>query len=138
MARDAAARFPALFPRAHLAGWHHGFFDHARPAEIIAEINRRRPDLVLVGFGNPLQERFIAANRAAIEAPLAIGVGGLFGFWTGARVRAPGALRRAGMEWVHILMTERGKARRYLLGNPAFLLRMLAWLPSDCLSRETG
>lgn len=101
-------------------------------------MNRRRPHLVLVGFGNPLQERFIAQNRAAIDAPLVIGVGGLFGFRAGTRVRAPAAFRRWGMECVHILASKRGKARRDLLGNPAFLLRMPAWLPSDCLSRETG
>ncbi|MBX3532203.1 MAG: WecB/TagA/CpsF family glycosyltransferase [Rhizobiaceae bacterium] len=130
----AATKFAGLFPHAHLAGWHHGYFDHARPAEIFAEINRSRPHLVLVGFGNPLQERFIAEHRAAIDAPLVIGVGGLFGFWAGSRRRASSTLRRAGMEWLHILLTEKGKARRYILGNPAFLLRMVAWLPSDCLS----
>ncbi len=129
----AASSFPALFPEAELVGWRDGYFDHAQPDEVIAAINASRPDLVLVGFGNPLQERFIERNRARIDAPLVAGVGGLFGFWAGSRRRAPSAWRRAGMEWLHILMTERGKTQRYLMGNPAFLVRMLLWLPHDCM-----
>lgn len=129
---DAAARrFPVLFPDAELVGWRNGYFNHEQPDKVIAAINASRPDLVLVGFGNPLQERFIERNRAAIDAPLVAGVGGLFGFWAGARRRAPLAWRRAGMEWLHILMTEPGKTQRYLVGNPAFLARMVLWLPHD-------
>lgn len=136
MVDEAAARFSELFPDARLVGWHHGYFDHARPGEMIEQVNLARPDLLLVGFGNPLQERFIVENRAALGVPLIAGVGGLFGFWAGTRTRASARLRRAGMEWVHILLTETGKARRYILGNPAFLIRMVAWLPVDCLRRK--
>jgi N-acetylglucosaminyldiphosphoundecaprenol N-acetyl-beta-D-mannosaminyltransferase len=129
----AAARFARLFPDAVLAGWHHGYFDHERPARIITMINEARPDLVLVGFGNPLQERWISENREKLAAPLLAGIGGLFGFWAGTRRRAPSLVRRAGMEWLHILMSESGKTRRYLLGNPAFLIRMVLWWPRDFL-----
>lgn len=133
VAAAAAARFRELFPQANLVGWHHGYFDHSKPEELLREVNRARPDLVLVGFGNPHQERFIIENREAIDASLVAGVGGLFGFWAGTRTRASAAFRKAGMEWVHILFTEAGKKKRYLLGNPAFLVRMVLWWPVDCL-----
>lgn len=128
---SAAARFPELFPEARLVGWRDGYFDHDDCDDVIAAINDAAPDVLLVGFGNPLQERWIAANRDRLQAPLAAGVGGLFDFWSGKRRRASQLVRALGMEWVHILATERHKARRYLLGNPLFLWRMITWLRAD-------
>ena len=127
----AAERFPELFPDANLVGWRDGYFDHDDCGEVIDQINASRPDLLLVGFGNPLQERWIAAHRHRFEVPLAAGVGGLFDFWSGKRRRAPRWLRSRGLEWLHILATERHKARRYLVGNPLFLMRMVTWLRTD-------
>lgn len=127
----AAERFPQLFPQAVLAGRHHGYFDHAKSCAVIEAINAARPDLLLVGFGNPLQERWIARNKAMLNVPLAAGVGGLFSYWAGTLRRAPDWYRRHGLEWVHILKEQPHKARRYLLGNPLFLIRMMRWLPRD-------
>lgn len=134
MIEESAGRFGHLFPQAILAGFHHGYFDHERSRDVIAAINAAEPDLVLVGFGNPLQENWLAANRALIDAPLAAAIGGLFDFWSGQRRRAPRWLRAIGHEWIHILFTERHKARRYLVGNPLFLWRMFSWLTSDLSS----
>ena len=84
-----------------------------------------RPDLLLVGMGNPLQERWIAAYRGECPARLAIGVGALFAYVSGEYRRAPSALRRLGLEWVFVLLLQRHKFRRYLLEAPRFLLRVL-------------
>jgi N-acetylglucosaminyldiphosphoundecaprenol N-acetyl-beta-D-mannosaminyltransferase len=127
----AADAFNRLFPGAELVGARHGFFERGDEAGIIASINAAQPHLLLVGMGNPLQERFLDRNRAALTVPLIAGVGGLFDFWSGKRSRAPKWLRMLGHEWLHILVTERHKAKRYLLGNPAFLLRMLTWRRRD-------
>jgi N-acetylglucosaminyldiphosphoundecaprenol N-acetyl-beta-D-mannosaminyltransferase len=131
MIAAAASQFPELFPQAVLAGFHHGYFDHDRPEAVIETINAANADLLLVGFGNPLQERWIARHRAAIDVRLAAGVGGLFSYWAGTLTRAPVWYRRLGIEWVHILKEQPHKAKRYLLGNPLFLYRMMSWLPRD-------
>lgn len=129
---EAAARgFPEIFSGAVLAGRHHGYFDHRNCGEVIDLINAARPDLLLVGFGNPLQERWISTWKDRLDVPLTAGVGGLFSYWAGSLTRAPERFRRYGVEWLHILASQPHKARRYLLGNPLFLLRMMAWLPSD-------
>lgn len=117
-AAAAVRRFPV-----EIAGRHHGFFDLSDGAEVLDAIDAATPDVLLVGFGNPLQEEWIERNRSALRVPLTAGVGGLFGFWAGTRTRAPGLARRLGVEWVDILVREPHKAGRYLLGNPAFLLR---------------
>jgi N-acetylglucosaminyldiphosphoundecaprenol N-acetyl-beta-D-mannosaminyltransferase len=128
----AAAAFRRLFPACELVGSHHGYVqEEGASRAAIAQINAARPDLLLVGMGNPLQERWIARWRDDIDAELCIGVGGLLEYWTGALQRAPAWMRRKGIEWVHILLSQPWKARRYLIGNPVFLARLLLWLPAD-------
>lgn len=129
--RAAAASFPLLFPQAVLAGAHHGYFDPADHARLLALINDAAPDLLLVGLGNPLQERFIFRHRHGLRVPLAAGVGGLFHYWAGTLDRAPDRWRRLGLEWLHIMRRQPHKCRRYLIGNPLFLVRMICWLRAD-------
>ena len=76
-------------------------------------------------MGNPVQERWIHAHREQLEVPLCLGVGGLFHYWAGDLRRAPAWLRRMGAEWLGILLQQPHKARRYLLGNPLFVARIL-------------
>ena len=121
----AAAVTTARFPGWRLAGHHHGFLDSAASDQVVAEINALRPHLLLVGMGNPIQEQWIAANRDRLETNLAIGVGGLFSYLSGDYRRAPLAMRRLGLEWFAVLLTQRQKWRRYVLGAPAFLLSVV-------------
>jgi N-acetylglucosaminyldiphosphoundecaprenol N-acetyl-beta-D-mannosaminyltransferase len=114
-----------------VVGRHHGWLDISGYAPVIELINAAAPDLLLVGFGNPAQEKWIARYRSALQVPLVAGTGGLFGFWAGTRVRASTFSRRIGMEWVDIMIREPHKTRRYLLGNPKFLYRIVRWLPAD-------
>lgn len=118
----AATRFAGW----QFVGWHHGFLDAERNRGVIAQINRLRPHLLLVAQGNPLQERWIHQHTAELEVAVAMGVGGLLNFWSGAVPRAPRWMRQWGIEWVWVLLQQRHKARRYLVGNPKFLARALA------------
>lgn len=108
-----------------LAGRHHGYLDAAGADRLVAEINAARPHLLLVGMGNPVQERWIAENRHRLDVPLCVGVGGLFSYLSGDYRRAPAAMRRAGLEWLAVLFTQRQKWKRYVRGNPVFLARIL-------------
>jgi N-acetylglucosaminyldiphosphoundecaprenol N-acetyl-beta-D-mannosaminyltransferase len=126
MIARAAATSARTFPGWTLAGFHHGHFDDSRQAaKAIRQINCARPNLLLVGMGNPLQEQWIDRHRHQLEVPLCIGVGGLFNYWAGNLRRSPRWLRRCGAEWLGILCQQPHKASRYLLGNPLFLWRVL-------------
>jgi N-acetylglucosaminyldiphosphoundecaprenol N-acetyl-beta-D-mannosaminyltransferase len=127
----AARHAAAAFPRCVLAGYHHGYLTTPELDDsTVEQINQSQADVLLVGMGNPLQERWIAAHRARLRVPVCMGIGGLFDFWAGNVSRAPRWMRRIGYEWVWRLLQEpRLKARRYLLGNPLFLARAFreAW-----------
>lgn len=133
-----AARFCDVFPQAVLAGWRNGFFGPQDNDAVLASIRSARPDLLLVGMGNPLQERWISANSDRLAVPLTAGVGGLFSYWAGTLDRAPELYRRAGVEWVHILRRQPHKKRRYLLGSPVFLVRMVMAVRHDVARRAAA
>jgi len=112
-----------------VAGTHHGFFHHEKENSAVLEvINASGADIVLVAFGAPLQEKWIAANRSKLQTKAALGVGGLFDFYSGNTRRAPRWLREMGLEWLYRILQEPGRMwKRYVIGNPLFLLRVLLW-----------
>jgi len=94
--------------------------------EVVAAINASRADIILVALGNPRQERWIADNRARLDAPLLIGVGALLDFVSGAIPRAPMWLRRARLEWLYRLVLEpRRLVRRYTVDTSELLFLAL-------------
>jgi len=138
-AARAAARLRNDFRGICIAGHHDGFFAARETTAVVRMINAAEPDVLLVAMGNPLQERWIAQHLAALRVPVSIGVGGLFDHWAGTLQRAPQWIRDCGMEWVHILVQQPHKWRRYVLGNPKFVARALAEAhPADAGGRETA
>jgi len=109
------------------AGCHHGYLtDDSLASAAIEKINAARPDVLLVGMGNPVQEQWIHDHLPRLSVPLCMGIGGLFDYWAGNVSRAPQWLRRFGHEWLWRLYQQPAlKARRYLIGNPLFLVRVL-------------
>ena len=114
-------RFPGIRIVGHLDGYSHA----SDTGRIVSTINKAGPDMLLVGMGNPKQERWIAAHLPVLRVPLSIGVGGLFDHWAGHLRRAPRWIRAAGLEWTQILMQQPHKWRRYILGNPMFVARIV-------------
>lgn len=113
------------WPNAVICGVRDGFSD---TRETLEAINRSRPDILLVALGVPLQEKFIVENFARLNCLLALGVGGLFDFYSGRIPRAPGWLRQLGLEWTfRLAMEPRRMFRRYVLGNPLFIYRVLKY-----------
>jgi N-acetylglucosaminyldiphosphoundecaprenol N-acetyl-beta-D-mannosaminyltransferase len=119
------------FPGVRIVGSRHGYLLPSEEEAVCAEINARRPDLLLVAMGNPLQELWIDRHLAHLQRGVAVGVGGLFDHLVGNLRRAPLWVRRAGFEWVQILVQQPHKWRRYLLGNPLFLYRMRFGRPRE-------
>jgi len=66
------------------------------------------PVVFLVGLGTPRQEKWILEHLETFRKRgniLVFGVGGLFDFWGGLEKRAPGIVRRLGLEWFWRLVT---------------------------------
>jgi alpha-1,3-mannosyltransferase len=108
-----------------VVGAHHGFFAVHEEEEVRAMIVSADPNLVLVGMGQPRQELWASRNFESFPA-VTMCVGALLEFAAGTVPRAPRWMRAARIEWVHRLICEpRRLWRRYLVGNVAFVARVL-------------
>ncbi len=130
VAEEAAARLKERHPNLNIAGAHHGYFDHEPGAPeneaVLRQINASRPDILLVGFGMPLQERWLMHNWDRVDARVALTGGAVFDYVSGELKRGPRILTDNGFEWLARLLIEPKRLWwRYVVGNPLFLLRVL-------------
>ncbi len=127
VAERAAARLIAICGGRHrIAGCQNGYSRAGDTMGIRAKIIASQADVVLVAMGNPMQEMWLAENLEAIGCRLGFGVGALFDFLAEDVSRAPPWMRAARLEWLYRLLREPGRLwRRYILGNPIFLMRVL-------------
>lgn len=104
----------------------HGYHAKDGPENdaLLARINAAAPDIVLVGMGTPIQERWVAAHRGRLDAPVVWVLGATADFVSGKVDRGPQVLYTH-QEWLARLLTEpRRLWRRYLIGNTVFLGRV--------------
>ena len=95
--------------------------------ELVAELRRNVPDILLVGLGSPKQEHVIEALTPHFPATWMIGVGISFSFVAGHIERAPRVLRKVGLEWLHRLAQEPKRlGRRYLIEDLPFAVELFA------------
>jgi N-acetylglucosaminyldiphosphoundecaprenol N-acetyl-beta-D-mannosaminyltransferase len=130
IAEKAAARLKERFHELKIAGFHHGFFDKSKGSleneAVIDEINALQPDILIVGLGMPLQEQWLMENWERLDARVTLTGGAVFDYISGELRRAPRWMTDHGLEWLGRLIIEpRRLWKRYLVGNPLFLWRVL-------------
>jgi exopolysaccharide biosynthesis WecB/TagA/CpsF family protein len=115
-----------IYPGLIIAGRRHGYFKAEDEADVCAEINESRADIVWVGLGIPLEQAFCVRNRHRIRAGWLVGAGGCFNYVSGRYRRAPRWMQAAGLEWLHRLWCEpRRLFWRYAVTNPHALFLLL-------------
>lgn len=130
VAQKAAEELKKRHPNLRMVGVHHGYFDQtpgsAENKAILEEIDAASPDILVLGFGMPLQERWLMQNKGRINANVSLTGGAVFDYVSGELRRGPRILTDNGFEWLARLLIEPGRLwRRYMVGNPVFLLRVL-------------
>lgn len=87
------------------SGWR-GSWQKLNDQRVLEKIHLARPDILLVALGAPKQELWIDRHRRALHnVKIAIGVGRTFEYLAGFVRRAPAAMRRLGLEWLHTWLT---------------------------------
>ncbi len=126
VAADAVRTLQARHPRLVVP-----FVRHGRPRgddgekQLDHELDDAHLDVLLVGMGTPVQERWVARRRARLDVPVVWCVGAVADFVSGRTSRGPEWLFRR-QEWLARLLVEpRRLWRRYLIGNPRFVLAVL-------------
>ena len=124
VADRAAEVLQARHPGLVVAGTFPGSPAPAEEDAIVERIQAARPDVLMVAFGAPAQDVWIARNQPRLRAPVAMGVGGSLDFIAGVTQRAPAWVQRLGLEWLHRLIRQPWRWRRQL-ALPHFVWQVL-------------
>ncbi|MBI2887785.1 MAG: WecB/TagA/CpsF family glycosyltransferase [Chloroflexi bacterium] len=124
VAQQAAEALRQRHPGLVISGAYAGAPGPDEEEALVERINAAGPRILLVAFGSPQQELWIARQRERLQVAVAIGVGGAFDFFSGKVRRAPRWMRALGLEWLYRLLREPWRWRR-MLRLPVFAVRVL-------------
>jgi len=100
-------------PDLRIAGTFAGRPDEGSVEEIISIINKAAPHLLLVAYGSPAQDKWIAKHLNRMPSVrVAMGVGGTFDFLAGNAKRAPLIFQALGLEWLWRLILQPSRIGR--------------------------
>lgn len=102
-ADNLAARYPGMI----VAGVQSPPYRKLSLAEVeqqFADIRAAKPDILLVAFGQPKGEKWIAEHYQSLGVPVSIQVGASFDFAAGRVERAPLWIQKIGFEWAHRML----------------------------------
>ena len=100
-----------------------GSYDELVQEEYVKDIIDAEPDIVWVSLGFPKQELFINLfqEKYSVESNL-VGIGAVFEWVAGTKIKAPEFLANLGLEWLLRLAQEPKRLfRRYFVDNLLFL-----------------
>lgn len=124
IAEQAADVLRQRYPGVQIVGTYSG---SPRPEDedaIVERVNATNADVLLVAYGAPQQDKWIARNAPRLKVSVAMGVGGTFDYLAGIVPMAPAWMRSAGLEWLFRLIRQPHRIRRQLR-LPIFVIRVL-------------
>ena len=112
------AKIRAGHPQLKVAGSRNGYFKLEESATVAGMIRDSGADIVFLGMGSPMKEKFADEFAGVMGVPVIQGVGGSFDVMAGVVKRAPVWVQRIGMEWLfRVLQEPRRMAWRYATTN---------------------
>lgn len=115
VAERAAATLRSFAPGLQVVGTAAPAFPTAASAsetepnrELLEDIAKSQPDILLVALGSPKQEQWIYHHLETdqLDVPVVVGIGAAFDFLAGRQSRAPQWMRNMGLEWTHRMTSQ--------------------------------
>lgn len=106
VAETAAENLQKKYTGLKVIGTCHGYISGLEKEELLKDIKKRKPDILLVALGAPMQEFWIKDHQKELQIPVYIGIGGSFDVISGKATRAPVFFQKAGLEWLYRLIKE--------------------------------
>jgi len=100
------AKIRSQYPNLRIAGSRNGYFSEKETPGVVAQIRETKPDMLFLGMGSPMKERFADRYAAELGATVIQGVGGSFDVMADLVKRAPVWVQRIGMEWLFRVVQE--------------------------------
>ncbi|OGM24095.1 hypothetical protein A2715_02875 [Candidatus Woesebacteria bacterium RIFCSPHIGHO2_01_FULL_39_32] len=90
----------------------------------IDKINKLNPELLFIGFGAPLQEKWLYRYRQKLNYGGAMVIGGTFDYVSGKKSIPPNWVSESGLEWLWRLIFSNQKPKRVFSAFPSFPLKV--------------
>ncbi|MFW6022265.1 MAG: WecB/TagA/CpsF family glycosyltransferase [Halanaerobiaceae bacterium] len=118
----AVKKIKDIYPTINICGYHHGFLDETTSEKVLNNINKLNPNILFIGMGVPLQEKFLNDIYHNINVNIAMTVGGSFDVLAEKVKRAPRWMQKMHLEWFYRLIQEPWRLGR-MMALPKF-----AWM----------
>lgn len=92
--------------------------------QIMDNISKLSPDIVLVALGIPFQEKLIYNHINKFKKGIFVGVGGSFDVLSGCKKRAPKIFIKTNTEWLYRILKEPKRIKRFYNSNVKFLFKI--------------
>lgn len=110
--RKASEYIAKDYPNVKLAGRHHGYFKKEEEKEIVKDIRKSNPDILIVALGSPLADKWIYRYKNELNAKVVFGVGGSLDVITGKVKPTPAIWKKLNLEWLHRRITQPSRKER--------------------------
>lgn len=123
----AEKRLKSKYPNLQMLGFRSGYFVNSREIEqTVADINSKKPNILILGMGMPAQEKWLMDNLCRLETNVVLTGGAVFDYISGYSIMTPDFFYKLKLEWFYRLMLEpRRLFMRYVIGNPLFFMRVI-------------
>jgi N-acetylglucosaminyldiphosphoundecaprenol N-acetyl-beta-D-mannosaminyltransferase len=106
-----------------------GYCTSEEEKDVIKMIKKEKPHIIILGMGQPVQEKWVNRNRELFPDTVFYCVGGLFDLITGKYPEPPSFIRNFGFEWLwRLIHSPKRLWRRYLIGLPKLGIYILKYL----------
>lgn len=124
--KKAIENMKKKFPKLKIAGYHHGYFDNSNSHKIVQYISEVKPNILIVGMGMPLQEKWIIENFDFLDVNAIFNAGSCIDIIAGHKKVCPDWMTNVGLEWLFRFVREPKRLfKRYIFGNPKFIYKIL-------------
>jgi N-acetylglucosaminyldiphosphoundecaprenol N-acetyl-beta-D-mannosaminyltransferase len=131
--KKSVKNIQSKYPKLKIAGFRDGYSDKGQ--RVIDDINKTKPELLIVALGSPEQEFWVRDNLAKLPSVrVAVGEGGSLDYVAGVNVRAPKLIQKIGLEWLwrglfakNLTNTEGHRLKRVWNAVPVFIWHVVKY-----------
>jgi len=128
IAGEAASKLKQKITNLSIIGYHDGYFTDKEESIVLSDINKKQPDILVIGLGAPIQEKWVNKNFNFLNVKVFWCVGGLFDLISGNLRRGPKWMTDNNLEWLsRLIITPHKVWKRYLIGIPMFFINILKY-----------
>jgi len=124
VAEKAAEVLRERYPGVQIVGTYAGSPKPEDEDRLVEMVNASGANILLVAYGAPEQDKWIARNAPRLNVGMAMGIGGSLDFVAGIIPRAPLSFQKMGLEWLYRLVLQPWRIRR-MMRLPLFVLAVL-------------